>query len=155
MLGLPTLTELGLDALIYRSWTHAAMNRQATRRLKNAVCLLLAATIVAGLWQGTRLHLFHTAISSDKAYRVEYYEASFLQGLIHRDFKMPALVRLYRNKTDTLIGESKVVDLWMNGELYWYTESPMNKVRVGRDVVFENVPSECPGCPLTDSAIMP
>lgn len=144
MPGLSTLAELGINALIYGS------------RLENAVCLLLAATIVAGLWQGTRPHLFHTAVSPYKAYQIEYYEASFLQGLLHRDFKMPAFVRLYRVQPDTLIGESKVVDLWMNGELYWYTEDPMNKVRVGRDVVFENVPSECAGCPpLPDSAVMP
>ncbi|WP_404821593.1 hypothetical protein [Paracidovorax oryzae] len=69
---------------------------------------------------------------------------------------MPAFVRLYRIQPNALIGESKVVDLWMNGELYWYTEDPMNKVRVGRDVVFENVPPECAGCPpLPDSAVMP
>ncbi|AVS80342.1 hypothetical protein C8244_04610 [Paracidovorax avenae] len=132
------------------------MERQAPPRLKSAICFLLAAMIVAGLWQGTRPHLFHTAVSPYKAYRIEYYEASFLQGLIHPDFKMPGFVRLSRIQPNTLIGESKVVDLWMNGELYWYTEDPMNKVRVGRDVVFENVPPECAGCPpLPDSAVMP
>ncbi|MFD2301505.1 hypothetical protein QRO11_18475 [Paracidovorax citrulli] len=40
-------------------------------------------------------------------------------------------MRLSRIQPKALIGESKVVDLWMNGELYWYTEDPMNKVRVG------------------------
>ncbi len=124
--------------------------------LRNSFLILFIATIAVGLWQGTRPHLFHTSVSPYKTYRIEYYEASFLQGLLHRDFKMPAFVRLYRIQPNALIGESKVVDLWMNGELYWYTEDPMNKVRVGRDVVFENVPSECAGCaPLPDSAVMP
>lgn len=131
-------------------------NRKKRRILRNSFLILFIATIAVGLWHGTRPHLFHTAVSPYKAYRIEYYEASFLQGLLHRDFKMPAFVRLYRVQPDTLIGESKVVDLWMNGELYWYTEDPMNKVRVGRDVVFENVPSECADCPpLPDSAVMP
>ncbi|AVS92005.1 hypothetical protein C8246_09725 [Paracidovorax avenae] len=112
--------------------------------------------IVAGLWQGTRPRLFHTSVSPHKVYQIEYYEASFVQGLIHHDFKMPGFVRLYRIQPNALIGESTVVDLWMNGELYWYTEDRMNKVRVGRDVIFENVPSECAGCPpLPDSAVMP
>ncbi|WP_019700083.1 hypothetical protein [Acidovorax avenae] len=55
-----------------------------------------------------------------------------------------------------MLGESAVVDLWINGQLYWYLNPPMNKVRVGRDVVFENIPPECTGCPpLPDSAVMP
>lgn len=109
-----------------------------------------------GLWQGSQPHLFHTAISPRKVYRLEYYEASFLQSLMHHDFNMPAFARLYRIQPETLMGESEVADLWMNGELYWYIEVPMNKVRVGRDTVFENISPECTDCPpLPDSAVMP
>lgn len=127
-----------------------------SRFLKNSVYLFLLILVVAVLWQGSRPKLFHTAISPHKLYRIEYYETSFLQGFFHRDYKMPAFARLSRIDTEELIKESKVVDLWMNGELYWYTFPPMNKVRVGRDIVFENIPPECTDCPPPpESAAMP
>ncbi len=70
--------------------------------------------------------------------------------------KSPSIVRLYRIAPKELLGESEVVDLWINGQLYWYLNPPMNKVRVGRDVVFENIPPERTDCPpLPDSAVMP
>ncbi|AVT12069.1 hypothetical protein C8235_03645 [Paracidovorax avenae] len=60
--------------MIYGRRIPVAMDRQATRHLKSAICFLLAAMIVAGLWQGTRPHLFHTSVSPYKTYRIEYYE---------------------------------------------------------------------------------
>ncbi len=89
-------------------------------------------------------------------YRLDYYEASWLQKLVHRDMRYPHVIRLYRVDPKTLLGESSVVDLWINGQIYWYLYPPMNKVRVGRDVVFENISPECKDCPpLTDSADAP
>ncbi|GKS90188.1 hypothetical protein [Acidovorax sp. SUPP2539] len=117
---------------------------------------LLIVPLGCGLWYGSQPKLFHSAISPRNVYRLEYYEASLLQSLIHPNFKMPSFVRLYRIAPETLLGESDVVDLWINGQLYWYLNPPMNKVRVGRDVVFENIPPECVDCPpLTDAEIMP
>lgn len=70
--------------------------------------------------------------------------------------KIPSIVRLYRIQPETLLGESAVVDLWLNGELYWWFDPPLNVVRVGRDVVFEHIPPECPDCPpLPNSVLMP
>lgn len=124
--------------------------------LKKVFWLSIFLGLVSGLWQGSQPRLFHTAISPRKVYRVEYYEASYLQSLIHHDFKMPAFARLYRIQPETLLGESNVADLWMNGELYWWLNPPVNAVQVGRDIVFENVPPECTDCPrLPASAVMP
>jgi len=61
--------------------------------------------------------------------------------------RYPHIIRLYRVDPKTLLGESDVVDLWINGQIYWYLNPPMNKVRVGRDVVFKNIPPECTDCP--------
>ncbi len=92
--------------------------------LRHAARLLLLATVAAAFWQSSRPELAHSATSPHGAYRVEYYEASLLQGLLHSGFKMPAFVRLYRTQPKILMAESEVVDLWMNGELYWYTFLP-------------------------------
>lgn len=89
-------------------------------------------------------------------YRLDYYEASWLQRLMHWDMKYPHVIRLYRIQPETLLGKSQVVDLWLNGEIYWWLNPPVNAVQVGRDVVFENIPPECTDCPrLPDSAVMP
>lgn len=70
--------------------------------------------------------------------------------------KIPSFVRLYRIQPEILLGESDVLDLWLNGELYWWFDPPLNVVRVGQDVVFHNTPPECSNCPpLPESALMP
>ncbi|GKT02347.1 hypothetical protein AVKW3434_23180 [Acidovorax sp. SUPP3434] len=124
--------------------------------LRTIFWLLIFTGLAAGIWQGSQPHLFHTSISPRKVYRIEYYEASYLQSLVHHEFKMPGFARLYRIQPETLLGESNVADLWMNGELYWWLNPPVNAVQVGRDIVFENIPPECTDCPrLPDSAVMP
>lgn len=85
-----------------------------------------------------------------KAYRVEYYDASPIQRTLHYQMKIPSLVRLYRVQPEALLGQSEVFDLWMNGTLHWWTDTPAHAVVVGNSVVFENIPAECPsasGCP--------
>ncbi len=55
----------------------------------------------------------------------------------------------------TLLDQSDVVDLWMNGDIEWQLDPPVQaqKVYVGRDVIFKDIPPECtnaariPGCP--------
>ncbi|AVS77796.1 hypothetical protein C8234_06700, partial [Paracidovorax avenae] len=44
----------------------------------------------------------------------EFHKASFLQRITHPSFKMPYVVRLYRIEPKTLLGQSEVVDLWLN-----------------------------------------
>nr|KAJ8743967.1 hypothetical protein H9T68_14945 [Delftia sp. PS-11] len=89
-------------------------------------------------------------------YRVEYYTASPLQWILNHHMKIPSFVRLYRNNPNEMIAESEIVDMWLNGELYWYLEPSINSVRVGNDIFFENIPPECTDCPpLTDKEIMP
>ena len=54
------------------------------------------------------------------------------------------------------MGESDVADLWINGQLYWWLNPPVNAVQIGRDIVFLNVPPECTGCSrVPDSAVKP
>lgn len=87
------------------------------------------------------------SISPRGVYRVEYYYVPLAQKLIYHQMKMPMTVRLYEVKTGRLISESAVVDLWLNGSIYWYLEPPMNSIMVGNDVIFENIPRECQDCP--------
>jgi len=107
-------------------------------------------------WYAFTPSLKGISISPRQVYRLEYYDASPVQRILHHDMKFPSILRLYRIAPKELLGESSVVDLWINGQIYWYLNPPMNKVRVGRDVVFENIPPECTDCPpLPDSAVMP
>jgi len=117
---------------------------------------LLALSLIGSAWYAvTPKHKGHS-VSPRHVYRLDFYDASPLQRLMHHEMKIPSIVRLYRIQPEILVGESDVVDLWINGQIYWYLDPPMNKVRVGRDVVFENIPPECTDCPpLPDSAVMP
>ena len=117
---------------------------------------LLWIALLAAAWYAITPKHKGQSISPRNVYRVEYYDASPLQRLIHYKMKIPSFVRLYRIQPEILLGESDVVDLWLNGELYWCFDSPLNVVRVGRDVVFNNIPPECSNCPpLPKSALMP
>lgn len=118
---------------------------------------VIALCIVLGVWRGLTPQFAGADISPRKVYRLEYYDVSPLLRLLrYRDMESPSFVRLYRIQPETLLAESGVVDLWVNGQLYWYLEPPISSVRVGRDVVFRNVPPECVDCPpLSDAQVMP
>lgn len=125
------------------------------KKLKPIAWALLLAILALAGWYACRPTLFHTALSPRQVYRLEYYEASPIRHLTHWDYKMPSFVRLHRIEPPALLGESDVVDLWLNGETYWWLKPPVNAVRVGRDVVFENIPPECTDCPpLADGQAM-
>jgi hypothetical protein len=129
------------------------------RLLKYLVWAFFAVIAVSlALWvpYGLTPKLIGTSISPRQVYRLEYYDASPLQRLFHMDMKLPGFVRLYRINPEALMEESKVVDLWINGQLYWYLNPPISTIQVGRDVVFEGIPPECTDCPpLTEKQIMP
>lgn len=132
------------------------MKKISNKYLRRAYWTVLVAAAAAALWYACTPTLKGISISPRKVYRLEYYDASLVQRIRYHQMKIPSLVRLYKIHPETLLGESDVVDLWINGQLYWYLNPPMNKVRVGRDVVFENIPPECADCPpLTDAEIMP
>ncbi len=138
------------------SGTSTSAPMTTTRRFKVAALLLGIAVL------GITLHSLATPdyqrshYSPRRVYRLDYYAASWLQRLMHWDMKYPHVIRLYRVEPETLLGESDVVDLWLNGDINWWFDPPLNVVRIGRDVVFENIPPECTGCPpLPDSAVMP
>lgn len=121
-----------------------------------ALRIFLWIALLAAAWYAITPKHKGQSISPRHVYRIEYYDASPLQRLIHHEMKVPSFVRLYRIQPEILLGESAVVDLWLNGELYWWFDPPLNVVRVGRDVVFQNIPPECSNCPpLPKSALMP
>lgn len=134
--------------------TRVQRSRQYLRWIGGLVVVLCVG---AGLWRGLTPKLAGVDISPRKVYRVEYYDVSPLQRLLfYRHMESPSFVRLYRTGPEALLGESSVVDLWINGQLYWYLDPPISSVRVGRDVVFRNIPPECTDCPpLTDAQVMP
>lgn len=113
-------------------------------------CLAVTALFVMA-WYAMTPTFFDSENSPHRVYRLEFHKASPLQRIAHLDFKMPYVVRLYKIEPKTLLGESEVVDLWLNGEITWYLNSSVdrNEVRVGRDVLFEKIPAECtPASPL-------
>ncbi|AVS72276.1 hypothetical protein C8244_19280 [Paracidovorax avenae] len=120
-------------------------------------CLALTACVVLG-WYVTRPTLFMTFDSPHRVYRLEIYDASVWQRIVHHGQRDPAIFRLYRVDPKELLGESEVVDLAPGvGAIDWQLDPPVqtNKVYVGLGVVFENIPSECgeaariPGCTST------
>lgn len=124
------------------------------KRLVRWTAVAVSLLIVVGYSAVPRYDRSH--YSPRHVYRLDYYEASWLQRLMHWDMKYPHVIRLYRVQTETLLGESDVVDLWLNGDINWWFDPPLNVVRVGQDVVFENIPPECVDCPrLPDSVLMP
>lgn len=112
-------------------------------------CLALNALIFLGWYVGTPT-FSHSYNSPKDVYRMEFHQASILQRIVHYDFRMPYVVRLYRVWPKTLLGESKVVDLEPGGEIHWWLSPPNHAVHVGNDVVFENIPPEC-----TDASLPP
>ncbi len=119
-------------------------------------CLALNACVVLG-WYATKPTLFNSYNSPHYVYRLELYHASLWQRILHYDQKAPFIVRLHRVDPKELLGESQVVDLWSGIDIDWQLDPPVqaNKVYVGRDVIFKNIPPECteaaqiPGCPNT------
>jgi hypothetical protein len=117
---------------------------------------VLAVSLALWMPHGLTPKLRGSYTSPRGVYRLDYYDAAPLQRMWHYNMKMPSFVRLHRIHPETLMAESKIVDMWINGQLYWYLNPPMNTIQVGRDIVFEDIPPECTNCPpLTDGQIMP
>ncbi|GKT20135.1 hypothetical protein AVHY2522_24865 [Acidovorax sp. SUPP2522] len=112
-------------------------------------CLMLGGCVVLG-WRATSPTFLYSYNSPHEIYRLEFHQASILQRIVHRDFRMPFVVRLYRVSPKTLLRESEVVDLQGGGQFDWHLDPPVatNKVYVGNEVVFEGIPSECGDPPL-------
>ncbi|AVS86103.1 hypothetical protein [Paracidovorax avenae] len=130
-------------------------------RLRNVSCIVwclaLDACVALG-WYMTTPTLFNSYNSPHYVYRLEIYHASPWQRIVHRDQKVPSVVRLYRIDPRERLRESQVVDLAAGREIRWQLDPPVqaSKVYVGKEVVFENIPQECteaaqiPGCPNTE-----
>ncbi|AVS76122.1 hypothetical protein [Paracidovorax cattleyae] len=122
-------------------------------RLKKIPCLVwcLAMTaFVALVWYAASPTFLYSYNSPHGVYRLEFHKASIFQRLIHYDFRMPYVVRLYRVSPKKLLRESEVVDLQSGGQFDWLLDAPVaiNTVTVGSVVVFEGIPAECGDPPL-------
>ncbi|GKT22187.1 hypothetical protein [Acidovorax sp. SUPP3334] len=108
-------------------------------------CVALDLLLLAGWYLSTPT--FRYSYNSPRmAYRLEIYDPSILQRIVHYDFRLPKFARLYQVEPPALLGESEVVDMSDgNGEIMWFVDAPqdLKKVRVGLNVVFENIPLEC------------
>lgn len=128
---------------------------------KKTPCIVWCLVLNAGFflcWYVATPSLFNSYNSPHYVYRLEVYNASIFQRVVNYKFKEPSVVRLYRVEPKILLGESKVTDLWMDGEISWVLDAPvkMGRVHVGNEVIFENIPPECaeispiPGCPRSN-----
>ncbi len=122
-------------------------------RLKEIPCLAWCLGLnvcLALVWYAASPTFLYSYNSPHGVYRLEFHKASILQRLVHYDFKMPYVVRLYRVSPKTLLRESDVVDLQSGGQFDWLLDAPVaiNTVMVGSVVVFEGIPSECGDPPL-------
>lgn len=128
---------------------------KATKRSILGVICATAGVLLLMAWFLTTPKFLDAENSPHGVYRLEFYKASPLQRFLNPDFKMPFVLRLYRAEPKKLLGESSVVDLWLDGEVTWLLDPPMKmqKVRVGSSVVFRDIPPECtdfsqiPSCP--------
>ncbi|GKT00775.1 hypothetical protein AVHY2522_24710 [Acidovorax sp. SUPP2522] len=113
-------------------------------------CLALNAALFLA-WYLSTPALYNRYNSPLHTYRLEIYDASWWQRVQHLDSKKPSVVRLYHSDSQALLGTSPVVDLWRNDAIVWSVNSPGddNHVRVGKDVRFDKLRSECaPPSPL-------
>lgn len=95
------------------------------RDLKKVPCIVWCLAINALLFAGWNVYAPTFAYSDNSphmTYRVDVYNASILQRIIHYDFRMPAIVRLYRVEPRTLLAQSQVVDMsGGDGRISWHT----------------------------------
>jgi hypothetical protein len=119
-------------------------------------CLALNACVWL-CWYAATPTLINSYNSPQYVYRLELYNASLLQRIVHYDLKEPSLVRLHRVWPKALLKESAVVDFSAGAEIDWHLDPSVDRgsVRVGQYVLFKDIPPECiapspmPGCPAT------
>lgn len=142
----------GTTAELYEPARNEATMKQFA--WKNIPCIVWCLALNAALflvWYVSTPTLYNRYNSPLHIYRLEIYDASWWQRLQHPDSKRPAMVRLYHSDSQALLGTSPVVDLWRNDAIAWSVDSPgdANHVRVGKDVRFGKLRSECaPPSPL-------
>lgn len=127
---------------------------KAGRRLAWSLALLVLAAIGAIGWFFGGAKLSYSSFSPQGVYRIDSYRASWLGRWMHPDATMPGFIRLHRVDPPELLGESAVVDLNGNAEVFWMMDVD-RKVSVGMDITFENIPPECGAPPCTAKPPVP
>ncbi|GKT20485.1 hypothetical protein [Acidovorax sp. SUPP3334] len=108
-------------------------------------CVALDLLLLSG-WYLSAPTFRYSYNSPRMAYRLEFYDPSILQRIVHYDLRLPKFARLYQVEPPALLGESEVVDMSDgNGKIMWFVEPPkdLQIVSVGMDVEFKNIPLEC------------
>ena len=113
---------------------------QNRRTVKWLLLALLAVGVAYISIYGPRVFATkeYMKISPKGYYRLEYLKPGF-PYLYSFTKDMPMIVRLYNNRTGELLGESDIVELSGNGEVFW-TLKNAPRIRVGMDIVFPVTP---------------
>jgi hypothetical protein len=112
-------------------------NRRAVRWLLPGLFVIAVAyVLICGS------HVFANKVDQDVSpkgyYRLEYLKPGF-PFLLRITKQMPRIIRLYDNRSGKLLGESDIVDLNGNGEIFWASKDNPN-IRIGMDVAFPASP---------------
>jgi hypothetical protein len=100
---------------------------------------VIALLICASWWSGKHLAtLNYEDISPKGYYRLENWGSSSF-SFQSWDKEVPAFVRLYDNRSGRLMGESDILDLHGDGEIFWPIDV-VPAVRVGGGVSFPAEP---------------
>lgn len=87
-------------------------------------------------------HIFATKVDQNISpkgyYRLEYLKPGF-PYLLSITKQIPMIVRLYDNRSGKLLGESDIVDMNGNGEIFWASTDDPN-IQIGMDIVFPASP---------------
>jgi hypothetical protein len=100
---------------------------------------VIALLICASWWSGKHLATFgYKDISPKGYYRLELWEASSW-SFQSWDKEVPAFVRLYDNRSGKLMGESDILEMIGNGEIFWPVDT-VPTVGVGNQISFPAEP---------------
>lgn len=108
--------------------------------VKRLLFVLIASVGAYVLAYGPRV--FATKVDEEVSPK-GYYRLEYLKPGPPYFFSMtkqyPRFVRLYDNRTGALLGESDIVDMNGNGEIFW-TSKDSPRIRVGMDIEFSAKP---------------
>ncbi|WP_199031684.1 hypothetical protein [Ralstonia sp. ASV6] len=125
------------------------MQLTTTIRWKWLALALLLASLLFVRWAGKGLgSIDYITNSPSCTYRVENWSPSIFSGWGWWNAESPGFIRVYRNDTRALIGESRVFDMNGNGQIFW--PDPDNRMLIvgnGDDAYFLKLP---PGSPPED-----
>jgi hypothetical protein len=115
-------------------------------RWKWVVLAGLFACVVFARWAPKGLGRIESIHNSPNGfYRVEFWSPSIFSGRGWWNADVPSFVRVYRNSTRELLGESKIFDMNGNGAILWPLPGSLTlMVGSGDDSYILNLPAGSP-----------